>query len=146
MKISLSSIYVHNVKYHIFGLIVATWEMEMIYSKMLGGFVLNHSHAVKVEIYSRGWRLTSHLGPPYPLPYLVSVRRRCVERLSHCRCALSTGISAQSFSDQHSVWLMCKVPAFSGEVYASRLNGWFPIRATQSWIFACMFVDLWIPT
>lgn len=41
-----------------------------------------------------------------------------------------------SFSDQHSVWLMCKVPAFSWEVCASRLNGWFQGRATDSWILA----------
>lgn len=132
-------------KDHIFGLIVVVWEMEVIYSKMLGGFVWNHSHAAKVEIYSWGWRLTSHPSPPHPFPYLVSVRRRCVERLSHCRCASSTGILAQTFSDQHSVWLMCKAPAFSGEVCASRLDGWFRGRATHSWILAYTFVDLWIP-
>lgn len=62
--------------------------------------------------------------PPYPFPYLVSVRR-CVERPNHCRCALSTGTVAQSFSDQHGVWLMCKAPAFRWEVCASRLNSGF---------------------
>lgn len=40
------------VKRYIFGSIVIMWEMEMIYSKMLDGFVLNHSHAIKVEISS----------------------------------------------------------------------------------------------
>lgn len=33
---------------HIFSLIVVMQEMEMIYSKMQDGFVLNHLHAVKV--------------------------------------------------------------------------------------------------
>ena len=143
LKISVSSVYVHNIKDHIFGLIVVVWEMEVIYSKMLGGFVWNHSHAVKVEIHSWGWRLTSHPSPPHPFPYLVSVRRRCVERLSHCRCASSTGILAQTFSDQHSVWLMCKAPAFSGEVCASRLNGWFQGRATlmDSCLYVCWPLD-----
>ena len=125
LKISVSSIDVHNVKYNASGLIMVTWEMEVIYSKVLGGFLWNHSHAVKVKMHSRGWRLTSRPSPPHPFPYLVSVRRRRVERLRHCRCASSTGIWAQSFSDQHSVWLMCKALAFSKEVCASRLNAWF---------------------
>lgn len=81
--------------------------------------------------------------PPYHFPYLVSVRR-CVERLNHCRCALSTRAVAPSFSDQHSVWLMCKVPAFSWEVFASRLNGGFEGKGTLL-DSDCMFVDLWIP-
>ena len=32
----MSSIDVHNVKYHTSGFIVVTWEMEVIYSEMLG--------------------------------------------------------------------------------------------------------------
>ena len=39
LKISVSSIDVHNVKYNTSGLIMVTWEMEVIYSKMLGGFL-----------------------------------------------------------------------------------------------------------
>lgn len=79
----------------------------MIYYKMLGGFVLTHSLAIKVEVHSRDGKLAPHPNPPYPFSYLVSVSR-CAERLNPCSCALSAGTRAQSFSDQRRVWLTAK--------------------------------------
>lgn len=87
------------------------------------------------------WRYTHGTGgsPPAPappaFPYLVSVRRRCVERLSHCRYACLLGFQLSS-SDQHRGWLICRVPTLSWEVCASKLNDWFQGRVPHSWMLA----------
>lgn len=118
--------------------------MEVIYSKVLGGFVLNHSYVVKVEIYSRDWRLTSHPSPPHPFPYLVSVRRRCVERLSHCRCALSAGTPAQFLRSTQCVAYVQSACFQLGSV-CIKAKWLVPRQSNRFMDSGCMSVDLWIP-
>lgn len=134
------------VKYHIFGLIVVMWKMEMIYSKVLGGFVLNHSHVVKVEIYSWDGRLTSRPSPPHPFPYLVSVRRRCVERLSHRRYALSAGTPAQFLRSTQRVACMQRADFQLGSVCIKAK--WLVPKQSNTFVdsglYMCICVDLWV--
>lgn len=82
--------YASHATKHIFSLISVTQEMEMIYSTMLDELVLNHLHAGKGEALLLGPGLTSYC-IPHLFSALVSVKRRPVEKLSHCRCALSPG-------------------------------------------------------
>lgn len=138
-NISVFNICARRQKTTVLALMVVVWEMEVIYSKMLGGFVWNHSHAAKVEICSWGWRLTSHPSPPHPFAYLVSVRRRCVERLEPLQVCFVNWDFGSDFLRSTQCVAYVQSACFQGASVCIKAK-WLVPRQSNTLMDSCLYV------